>query len=228
MILQHQGQVSSALFSPCGRYLFTTNNDENGHLWDICSENGDKLYTISHGPSIYAAVFSPCGKYIFTSGPNATTKIWDSASGTLLNTFSDNGTITSATYNRLNQCFLTATTNNKANILDGTSRDLIHTFIEHTAKIHTAKFSPCGQFIVTASQDNTAKLWNFNFSMNNKPLKLNQLVFILFAQVHKTRTQQPLVLNYQELQQCFDSLEPAMQKWLISSKFVADHQQASL
>jgi sperm-associated antigen 16 protein len=40
-----------------------------------------------------------------------------------------------------------------------------HTFVEHLQAVWSVSFHSCGNFVVSASKDNTAKVWDLNRSI---------------------------------------------------------------
>ncbi len=49
-----------------------------------------------------------------------------------------------------------------ARLWDGQTGQEVRRFAGHLAEIHDVTFSPDGKFILTANQDNTARLWLIN------------------------------------------------------------------
>ena len=132
--LVHQKEVHNANFSPDGKYIITASFDKTAKIWDT---TGKQLAVIKHGDKVYGAKFSPDGKYIVTASADKTAKVWD---------------ITN----------LTVQLNNKtAKIQDFTGRQIAT--LPHDNIVFNANFSHDSNYIVTASFDGFAKLWNVEY-----------------------------------------------------------------
>jgi WD40 repeat protein/serine/threonine protein kinase len=75
------GRMWSAMFSPDGRRIVTT-DDQNAQVWD--AQHYRLLFTLPHGDTVYQAVYSNDGTRIITAGGDGTVRIWDAANGTLV------------------------------------------------------------------------------------------------------------------------------------------------
>jgi WD40 repeat protein len=72
------GRVWSAAFSPDGKQLITT-DDQNALVWD--AQTHRLLFTLAHGDTVYHAVYSADGTRIITAGGDGSVRIWDAADG---------------------------------------------------------------------------------------------------------------------------------------------------
>jgi WD40 repeat protein len=87
LILHHDGQVWSVVFSPDGKRIGTASQDKTAKIWDAAT--GRLLLTLSgHTDSVNGIVFSPDGKRIATTSDDHTAKVWDAATGKELLTLS--------------------------------------------------------------------------------------------------------------------------------------------
>ncbi|MDD5058981.1 MAG: caspase family protein [Sideroxydans sp.] len=69
-------------FSPDGRYLVTTEDDNSLKLWDVTS--GKKLHTLKgHSDGVSSVVFSKNGQQIISGGNDGTVRLWNTATGNL-------------------------------------------------------------------------------------------------------------------------------------------------
>jgi WD40 repeat protein len=74
------GRMWSAVFSPDGRQIVTT-DDTSAQIWD--ADTHRKLFTLPHGGVVYRAVYTAGGARIVTTAPDAV-RIWDAVRGTLV------------------------------------------------------------------------------------------------------------------------------------------------
>mmetsp|Transcript_107535 Transcript_107535/g.270418 ORF Transcript_107535/g.270418 Transcript_107535/m.270418 type:complete len:108 (-) Transcript_107535:31-354(-) len=79
----HEGELSSAVFSPDGQQVLTSSLDGTARLWDAAS--GNCLHTLDEG-MVNCAVFSPDGQQGATASYDGTAHHWD-VCGKCLQTF---------------------------------------------------------------------------------------------------------------------------------------------
>ena len=154
---QHEGEVTSAVFSPDGARILTASADNTARLWD--GGSGKLLATFQHEGDVTSAVFSPDGARILTASADNTARLWDGGSGKLLATFQHESGVNSAVFSPDGARILTASWDNTARLWDGGSGKLLATF-QHESGVNSAVFSPDGARILTVSADNTARLWD--------------------------------------------------------------------
>ena len=76
VLLGHKDVITSAEFSPDGRYILTSaSQDQTVRLWD----SGGNFLTVLQGHTgwINTAVFSPDGRYVLTASLDKTARLWD-------------------------------------------------------------------------------------------------------------------------------------------------------
>jgi WD40 repeat protein len=148
--------VQRVAISPDGRIIASGSKNGTVNLWDI---NGQPLRTMKgHSKEISFLVFSPDGKLLASASEDGTAKLWD-INGAELKTmglgskprrmaFSPGGSILAVgLWDSSIKLFLS----------DG---KLLRTLKGHNAWINDLNFSPCGKFLVSASGDETTRIWN--------------------------------------------------------------------
>ena len=103
---QHEGEVTSAVFSPDGARILTASADNTARLWD--GGSGKLLATFQHEGDVSSAVFSPDGARILTASADKTARLWDGGSGKLLATFQHESGVNSAVFSPDGARILTA------------------------------------------------------------------------------------------------------------------------
>jgi WD40 repeat protein len=163
----HNTPVKSAAFSPDGKLVVTTNEDEFGHVWEIAT--GRELLVLrGHGAPVRRAAFSPDGKTIVTTSADGTARVWEVS--TTLNTGAvsgreqrilsgHTGIVTSAAFNREGTSIVTVSDDRTVRLWEVTiNRDLM-VLKGHSSGVNQIVFSANGQLAATASADTTVRVW---------------------------------------------------------------------
>jgi WD40 repeat protein len=151
----HKKRVTSAIFSPDEKRILTTSQDGTARLWH---PDGQSIMTLTYPSKNKSgeygrikSTFSPDGRYMLICDRDEAW-LWD-ADGNLQPTTWDTRPLMDAYYTRLKQSLLHGRYLNddlrKRAINEG-----------HNGRIYTAVFSPDGQKILTASSDETARVWD--------------------------------------------------------------------
>jgi len=154
--------VLSAAFSPDGRRIVTSSEDETARTWD--ADTAKPLAILSgHRLPVRMAAYSPDGQRIVTASLDGTALIWGAASGMQLAVLSDLGDyVGDAAYSpdgrRL--AIASASGDQFARILDAATFKPITVLSGHERIVRDVAFSPDGRRIVTASNDRTARVWD--------------------------------------------------------------------
>ena len=169
--LPHNGRIIRAVFSPDGRRIVTSSDPGRWpslsvYLWD--AENGKMLFGLEGHDSNTVASFSPDGKKIavFASG----IRIHHAESGKLLAKFegsAGNPVIRQLTHADAGVSpfspdgkTLLALGKDGLALLDVETGKQLVAFRGISALLNSALFSTDGRFVVTASNDQTARVWN--------------------------------------------------------------------
>lgn len=88
--LKHEERVTTATFSPDGRWLATGSQDATARIWDVAT-GAPRLSTIDqkpivlfHASYVSALAYSPDGTRIVTAGGDNTGRIWDPVTGVMV------------------------------------------------------------------------------------------------------------------------------------------------
>jgi WD40 repeat protein len=165
----HAGAVESVAFSPDRKYVLTGSADKTAILWDTAT--GAQVRTFSDPPttvartsvemkrSNHSVAFSPDGKYVLTGSDDGTPRLWDTATGTLVRTFSGHTNIVrSVAFSPDGKYVLTGSLDGTARLWDTATGDEVRSF-GSSSWILSVAFSPDGKYVLTGSTAE-AKLWD--------------------------------------------------------------------
>lgn len=148
----HTSMVNYAGFSPDGRFVVSTSQGEQVIVWD--ASTGAIIQTLK-GRGV--AFFSPDGKHILSVSRDGS-KIWDVETGELINesilpanfaTYSPNGK------------YIALASGHNIVIMDSILKNEIQTLVGHVSHIKTIDYSKDGRHIVSASDNGTILVWDF-------------------------------------------------------------------
>jgi WD40 repeat protein len=175
----HTNGVTGADIAPDGTRICTVSTyDHTARVWDLGSGKG--LFEIKQD-RLDSAEISPDGKYILTSANLDELSIWDAASGRFVRRLGEAWReIASARFSPdggrvvvvdRDPAVCDVATGKKLFELDG-----------HTQQVHDVGYSPDGQWLVTASEDRTARIWR---AANGKSAVVlphdREVVFAMFS-----------------------------------------------
>ncbi|MCU0878043.1 MAG: protein kinase [Pirellulaceae bacterium] len=164
----HQ-DLTFAEFSHGGELVVTASLDSSVRIWDAAS--GQPRLTLDehtagslhgHQQPVNCAVFTPDDRYVLTGSEDGTVRQWDLSTMQVVRVIQANQLgITRLAITRNGEQLVTASRNGEAAIWRlAEPTEPIHRLIGHAGAILDVVYSPDEAWIVTASADNTAKLWD--------------------------------------------------------------------
>jgi WD40 repeat protein len=174
LVTHHYWQLSSGAFSPDGKRIVTSWDDNTARISDAASGQpiGESLK--GHTGIVNSASFSPDGKRIVTSSDDNTARVWDAASGQPIGAPLKGhvNAVRSASFSPDGKRIVTTSFDDTARIWDADSGQPIGEPLSHGDVVSSAAFSPDGQRVVTASYDKTARIWDVaSGKLIGEPLK---------------------------------------------------------
>jgi WD40 repeat protein len=162
----HQGWVWEVSFSPDGNLLVTASEDGEAIVW---SREGEKLATLKHSDRVYGATFSPNNQMIATASKDGMVRLW-TTNGELLRTYPGHTkSVYTVAFSPDGHLLASGSDDNTIKIwqVDLDSLETIpdrepiprQTLTVHKDAVTNLNFSPDGKQLLSASYDNTIKLW---------------------------------------------------------------------
>jgi WD40 repeat protein len=165
----HGGEVNDCAVSPDGRWIVSASDDQTLKIWDMVT-GAEQLTLTGHTDSVNDCVMSPDGKWIVSASHDCTLKVWDAVTGTERQTLSghrnrifgcavspDGRWIVSASLDQTLKIWDMVDGTEQLTLSDPTS-DIWSHWQSHP--ISDCAVSPDGSFIVSASDDQTLKVWD--------------------------------------------------------------------
>ena len=156
--LVHPGQVTSACFSPDGRFAATVCKDLAARVWDL--KSGALVASVRHLEGINSAAFSPDGRWLLTASDDKTARVWEARTGRPVSPpLAHNGHVLGAEFSADGQRVLTASEDGTARWWDAHTGQCISEPFRHASRLTSAHLHPDANQVLTASTDGTVRVW---------------------------------------------------------------------
>lgn len=163
----HTGRVGPARFSADGQYVLTGSSDRTLRLWDIAAITEPRNFSrqnFIHTASIHYASLS--GDKLFVIPSDGYLVVYSAETGDLLREVPfGSGFISDVDLSPDQRTAVTVDGDGILKTWDTLSGDELVNITAHISPINHVRFSPDGQFILTSSDDQTAKLWSLTGDM---------------------------------------------------------------
>jgi len=163
----HQGKVNFIAYSPDAEMILTGAKDGRAVIWNPKNRLVEREFAES-GP-IEAVAFSRSGMFVITGSDNKLAKIWDSRNSKLVCTLKGHqGIVEAVAMNPEGGTALTGSDDFTAKLWkvddciaagQGSLDTAERTLVGHTGTVNAVAYSPFGRWVVTGSQDFTARIW---------------------------------------------------------------------
>ena len=158
--LKHEREVTHVAFSPNGERLLTASADGTARLWDTRTglAAGPPM---SHKSSVYYAAFAPDSQQIVTASEDRTARLWNAQTGEPASEpLRHRESLGFAAFAADGAHVLTLSRSSHATVCwDARPTQARPLELAHAAEVLAAAFSPDGQRVITASSDQTARVW---------------------------------------------------------------------
>jgi WD40 repeat protein len=155
----HTKPVSSAEFSPDGRFVVTASYDDKAWVWE--ASTGKSVAELrGHTGPVFSAVFNPDGSLVVTASFDNTARVWEATTGnSIAELRGHTDQVSSAVFSPDGSLMVTSSRDNTARVWEATTEKSIAELHGHTDQVRRAAFSPDSRFVITSSRDNTARVW---------------------------------------------------------------------
>jgi WD40 repeat protein len=179
----HTDVILAVAFSPDGQRIVTGSFDKTARVWDAAS--GRELFRLEgHANEVGPVAFSHDGRRILTGSADNTVRLWDAITGLELHRLPGQSAALSPDGRQIAATGLVSVGGNlladeaskTVTLWDvGSHRERLLQLKGHSEAILSVAFSIDGQRIVTASRDNTAKVWDVATGTNLITLRGHRL-----------------------------------------------------
>jgi WD40 repeat protein len=166
-------RILSLSLSPDGKVVASGANDQRLRLWDVASGKPLHRALLGHSATITSVAFSPDGKNIVTGDADGLVMVWDTTKPRskawdmkvsdyeMRLRASNAGEIGSVAYSQDGRFLLAAGgVENSMQLWDARNGSQIGLGIKaHASTVRQAKFTPDGQFFISAGDDKNPLLW---------------------------------------------------------------------
>ncbi|CAJ0586708.1 unnamed protein product, partial [Mesorhabditis spiculigera] len=165
----HSQPVCGVHWSPDGAQFATGGSDNLVHVWDssrVTARGQTPTYVLNdHTASVKAVQFSNFKRGLLATGggtTDPTVKLWDTMTGALTKTIKVDSQVTAIRFNKDYKEMIVGLgrTANTLKIFKHPNYQEIANIAGHTDRVLGLSMSPCGQYVMSASADETLRLWH--------------------------------------------------------------------
>ncbi len=236
---KHSAWVYYAMFSPNGRTFVTASGDSVVRIWDTYSGKIIKELK-GHRGIVLSALYSPGGKEIITASEDSTVKIWDIKEGTILSEIRNPFKVSFAKYSPDSKTLLIVpgyagiygrskeySKNSVVKMYSTSSQEFIE--FKCTSEPTAANFSPDGNFVSIATDDDIVRIWDIKKQKISKELKghsglIRSISYSADGQFIVTASQDKTIRIWEASTGKLSNLLTGHNTWVYSASISGDQQ----
>ncbi len=157
----HKDRIQSVAFSPDGKSLISSSDDDTVRVWDTEKHAQDGKPLEAHKGDIWKAIYDAEGKSIFTSSWDRSIGIWDAATFNLeARLHGHSGSVQALDYNLFKGWLASGSTDLTARVWSLESDDILYRLDMHGHAVNTVRVDPSNPSVfATGSDDGTIRIW---------------------------------------------------------------------
>lgn len=168
----HTKGLSDLCWDPTSRYIATASDDFTLILWN--ADTGELLKSLKgHTHHVFCCAFSPNGNMLVSGSFDETIRLWDPLHGRCLKEIpAHSDPVTSVDFHKDGTLMASSSYEGLCRIWDTATGACLKTLIApQYPPIAFCKFTPNGQFVLTASLDSSLTLWDYQGEKPKKSYK---------------------------------------------------------
>lgn len=151
--------LSTASFSPDGRFVVTASQDHTAIVWDVNTLS--RVHDLPHRDMVFSANFSPDGSQIVTGCLDGWAYVWDASTGRKLFALGPySGGVSFADFSRDGRLIAVTGYGGDTGVWQAATAQALPLRFPHNTWVVYASFSPDGERLVVASTDHKARVWD--------------------------------------------------------------------
>ncbi|WP_406270826.1 caspase family protein [Streptomyces sp. NBC_00191] len=159
----HSTQVFSVAFSPDGKLLASSSNDNTVRLWDVATRKQLGNPLTGHTDSARSVAFSPDGKLLASSSDDKTVRLWDVATRKQLGNplTGHTGSAWSVAFSPDGKLLASGSADETVRLWDvATRKQLERDFNDYSHAVAPIAFSPGRKLLASGNNQGKVRLWD--------------------------------------------------------------------
>lgn len=175
----HADIVRCCCYSPDGARIVSCSDDTLVKVWD--SNSGQELFTLEGGTNsaVTYCCFKPTGSSI-VGVSDTVVKIWDSKTGQELKSLQTLSTTLSLAYSQNDSILAVGLSDTTVQLWNAVSEASLGVYRGHSGWVHCVAFSQDASRLVSASEDETVKIWAVDTTTVQGSIKLRMVFDVIF------------------------------------------------